>query len=85
MQYPIGFSQQSVVVGDFNNDTVLYIVVANFGLNNLGVFLGHGNGTFSHQLLIPMTTDSIHSLFSLLISTEITNWIWPWPMMALTV
>ncbi|CAF4886753.1 unnamed protein product [Rotaria sp. Silwood1] len=35
--------------GDFNNDSRLDIVVANYGANNIGVLLGHGNGTFSSQ------------------------------------
>jgi hypothetical protein len=30
-----------------NNDTRLDIIVANFGSNNIGVFLGYGNGTFA--------------------------------------
>ena len=36
----------SVATGDFNNDTYMDIVVANFGSNNIGIFLGRGNGTF---------------------------------------
>ena len=39
----------SVATGDFNNDTYMDIVVANFGSNNIGIFLGRGNGTFSNQ------------------------------------
>jgi hypothetical protein len=39
----------SIAVGDFNNDSRLDIVVANSGTNNIGVFLGYGNGTFSSQ------------------------------------
>jgi hypothetical protein len=38
-----------VDVGDFNNDNRLDIVVANFGTNNIGIFLGNGNGTFENQ------------------------------------
>jgi hypothetical protein len=38
-----------VVVGDFNNDNQPDIVVANNGTNNIGIFLGYGNGTFSRQ------------------------------------
>ncbi|CAF3458007.1 unnamed protein product [Rotaria socialis] len=43
-----------VAVGDFNNDTVIDIVVIIQGTNNLGIFLGYGNGTFSSVTLMPM-------------------------------
>jgi hypothetical protein len=46
----------SVAVGDFNNDSCLDIVVANVGNDNLGVFIGYGNGTFS--VMIPYSTGS---------------------------
>ncbi len=39
-----------VVVGDFNNDDRLDLAVANFGTNNVGIFLGFGNGTFANQI-----------------------------------
>jgi hypothetical protein len=39
----------SVAVGDFNNDTRLDIVIANYGSGNVGVFLGYGNGSFGNQ------------------------------------
>ena len=39
----------SVAVGDLNNDGRLDFVVANGGSDNVGVFLGLGNGTFSSQ------------------------------------
>ncbi|CAF1082681.1 unnamed protein product [Adineta steineri] len=35
-----------VAVGDFNNDGRSDIVVANYGVNNVGIFLGLGNGVF---------------------------------------
>jgi hypothetical protein len=44
-----GSSPQSVAVGDFNNDTRLDIVVANFGYGNVGIFIGYGNGSFENQ------------------------------------
>jgi hypothetical protein len=46
-----GPSPYSVAVGDFNNDTLLDIVVANYSTNNLCVFLGYGNGTFTSLIL----------------------------------
>ena len=42
-------SPQSIAAGDFNKDNYLDIVVANYGNDNIGVFLGDGNGSFSNQ------------------------------------
>jgi hypothetical protein len=42
----------SVVVDDFNNDGQLDVAVANSGTDNIGVFFGHGNGTFSNQMTL---------------------------------
>ena len=52
MVYLTGSRSQpySVVVLDIDSDTKLDIVVANYGANSVGVFLGHGNGIFSDQL-----------------------------------
>ncbi|CAF3850144.1 unnamed protein product [Rotaria sp. Silwood1] len=47
--YSAGSSPQSVVVGDFNNDTRLDIVVANEGSKDVSVLLGNGNGSFENQ------------------------------------
>jgi hypothetical protein len=49
--YPTGFgsSPYSIVVSDFNNDNYIDIVVANYGNNNIGIFLGYGDGTFASQ------------------------------------
>ena len=38
-----------ITVADFNRDNFLDIAVANCGNNNVGVFLGNGNGTFAEQ------------------------------------
>ncbi|CAF3940451.1 unnamed protein product [Rotaria sp. Silwood2] len=53
--YPTGWSSKpmSVAVGDFNNDIQLDIIVANSGTDNIGIFLGYGNGTFSNQTTYP--------------------------------
>ncbi|CAF1457786.1 unnamed protein product [Rotaria sp. Silwood1] len=50
--YPTGFysSPYMVTVGDFNNDNRSDIAVANFGTNNIGIFYGFGNGSFSSQI-----------------------------------
>ena len=36
----------SVAVGDFNNDTILDLAVADFFSDNVSILLGNGNGTF---------------------------------------
>ncbi|CAF4121645.1 unnamed protein product [Rotaria sp. Silwood2] len=51
----------SVVVNDFNNDSYLDIAVANYGTNNIGIFLGYGNGMFSSQNVF--STGSSRPLF----------------------
>ena len=48
----------SVTVGDFNNDGYLDIVVANSQKDNVGVFLGYGNGTFEDQKNFSTGSDS---------------------------
>ncbi|CAF3084775.1 unnamed protein product [Rotaria sp. Silwood2] len=47
VSYPL-----SIAVGDFNNDSLLDIVVADYGTNNIDIFLGYGNGTFISQKTI---------------------------------
>ncbi|CAF1004333.1 unnamed protein product [Adineta steineri] len=48
----------SLVVGDVNNDGKLDIVAANYGTNNVGILLAHGNGTFASQITIDMGINS---------------------------
>ena len=52
--YSTGFGSTPymVAVDDINNDTYADIVVANFGTNNIAIFLGYGNGTFSNHTAI---------------------------------
>jgi hypothetical protein len=42
-----GFVPYAVTIADFNNDQRMNIAVANFGTNNIGVFLGTRNATFT--------------------------------------
>jgi hypothetical protein len=45
-----GSLPQSFTIDDFNNDTHMDISVVNAGTNNVGIFLGIGNGSFSSQM-----------------------------------
>jgi hypothetical protein len=49
ISYPIGrnSSPSDMAMGDFNHDNQLDIVSTNAGTNNVGVFLGYGNGSFA--------------------------------------
>src|SRR5262249_30670909 len=46
VSYPADGSPVAVVIGDFNNDTVLDLAVANIGSSNVSVLLGNADGTF---------------------------------------
>jgi hypothetical protein len=48
----------SIAFGDFNNDQQLDIVVANYGNGSIGIFLGHGNGSFSTQITFLIDSQS---------------------------
>jgi hypothetical protein len=51
-------SPYSIAVGDFNNDSRLDIVVANYGSNSVDIFLGYGNGSFTNQTTYSLNSDS---------------------------
>ena len=51
----------SIVVCRINDDQYFDIVVANYLNNNLGIFLGHGNGTFSNEIIVSL--NSSHPVF----------------------
>ncbi len=51
----------TVVVEDVNNDDLLDLVIANYGTNNLGVFLSSDNGTFRSPIIY--FTGSSSSIF----------------------
>ncbi|HSQ55465.1 MAG TPA: VCBS repeat-containing protein, partial [Gemmata sp.] len=46
VDYATGSYPYSLVSGDFNNDTVLDLAVANYSGGNVSVLLGNGDGTF---------------------------------------
>ena len=45
-----GSRLNSVLINDFNNDSISDIIVVNSGTNNIGVLLGHDNGSFEEQM-----------------------------------
>jgi len=51
---PAGYIPTAVASGDFNGDGNLDFVVAN-GDNNLWLYFGNGNGTFSLPIIVPIT------------------------------
>ena len=50
----LGSRPYSVGVGDFNNDTKLDIVVANYGTNSIGVLLGYDDESFAKPIFTPL-------------------------------
>src|ERR671913_442838 len=46
VNFGVGDEPRSVAVGDFNNDTILDLAVANQNSDNVSILLGNGNGTF---------------------------------------
>jgi hypothetical protein len=44
---PVGSAPDAIVVADFNGDGKLDLAVANQGSNNVSIFLGNGDGTFT--------------------------------------
>jgi hypothetical protein len=58
--YSTGYDSipSSLAIGDFNKDNHLDIAVANYGTNNIGIFLGYGNGTFTSQTTYTTTLNS---------------------------
>ncbi|CAF1402668.1 unnamed protein product, partial [Rotaria sordida] len=51
MIFTTGIKSQpySIALADLNNDTHLDIIVVNFNIHNIGIFLGHGDGSFEKQ------------------------------------
>jgi hypothetical protein len=47
VNFGVGNQPLSVAVGDFNNDTILDLAVANLFSNNVSILLGNGDGTFA--------------------------------------
>jgi hypothetical protein len=71
--YATGFSPTSIIVGDFNNDRKLDIVVTNNNNNSVSMLLGNGNGTFQNRTTY--STGGSPRSIQQVISTMIPNWI----------
>ncbi|HEV3307081.1 MAG TPA: FG-GAP-like repeat-containing protein [Candidatus Sulfotelmatobacter sp.] len=55
---PADYIPTAVAAGDFNGDGIPDWVVSNGGSNNLWVYLGRGDGTFTQATVIPLTGQS---------------------------
>ncbi|CAF4710501.1 unnamed protein product, partial [Rotaria socialis] len=71
--YSTGYDSSPVAmaVGDFNQDNSLDIAVANSGTDNVGIFLGIGDGTFTKQYTTYST--SLNSNPSSIITGDLDN------------
>ncbi|CAF1040379.1 unnamed protein product [Rotaria sordida] len=49
---------RSIVTTDFNNDSLVDLVIANYGTNNILLLNGNGDGTFDRNMLFPIGLDS---------------------------
>ncbi|CAF3581042.1 unnamed protein product [Rotaria sp. Silwood1] len=54
MTYSAGLDPRSITVCDFNKDEQLDIIFVNHYARNVGVLLGHGNGSFDKQKTYPV-------------------------------
>ncbi len=53
------YGLRSAAIGYFDNNTQLDLVVANSAADNMGIFLGYGNGSFSSLIMYSTAYDSI--------------------------
>jgi len=63
--YRVGSRPDAVAVGDFNNDTILDLVVVNSGTGgsgNLSILFGNGDGTFQKQVNVADTNSAGFSI-----------------------
>ena len=51
-----GSKPMSLVVGDFNNDSIMDIATINSGTHNIGVFLGYNNISFTNQIVYTLNS-----------------------------
>ena len=67
------YSPRSVAVGDFNNDTLLDIVVSNLKTNNIGILINQALIRTFHDESAPTLTNGIAGE-EVKILTQINNW-----------
>ncbi|CAF3377239.1 unnamed protein product [Rotaria socialis] len=53
-----GSRLRDVTANDFNNDTILDIVIVNYGTNSIGILLGYGHGSFKEQIAFSTGSNS---------------------------
>jgi hypothetical protein len=56
VNYPGGHAPRGIAIGDFNNDGILDIVIANNDGNDVSIYLGNGDGTFQPPVDYPSHT-----------------------------
>jgi hypothetical protein len=47
--YLTGLDPKSLIINDFNRDSILDLAVTNYGDNTFSILLGNGNATFQTQ------------------------------------
>jgi hypothetical protein len=67
----VGFKTYSLAINDFDNDTLLDIVVTNCRDDNVGILLGYGDGTFANQRTFRLVLVLVNAQWPLLILTTI--------------
>jgi hypothetical protein len=51
--YCTGLDPKSLIINDFNGDSILDLAVTNYGDDTISILLGNGNGTFQTQRIFP--------------------------------